>query len=678
MERLPSRELKLIIKERQAEKLSKLTKIDVKELKGKKISEIAEKYKAVIDPKLLLFQKVCGQVVKLDPVTGKELPVPFAKVHVEDTDCNLFAIYPPASMWGWFYPLICSREEITSVTTDECGRFCVWIPRFQVDWILKWRLKWLCYPEIFIRPSIKDILERIIYEKEFPPPRYKPPPPFPPLPDPAWFFKNREFILRRVERICGREVANKLATIDDRVVFGEETDRFSELLNTPAFREDELPPVTRQLMDNLRTLIEKTEELREVKKSHNPQLDPRGFIGPFLRCTLVIVPEIIKLVDVPDITFRVTQDVDSDGVEETIYSESLFDVRWDADPIPDVKLYASEISVPGVACDVPTIPSGKPAILYAGLMPLFNPTDPAKAYYDKDTGYARRPNRPRDSPGLFSSPHKTGLAGLAETPFMATLQLYGRNKYPGAKYYRVLYEYKGTKVPFMHTWPVYRDVAGTLEKKNVVPDTKGWYPILPKAENWHPPNLLMNWPTGSVGLYKIQLELGNAAKKTIHTTNPKGIMVDNSYPDGLFTTLKWREIGATDWNIFSDLSCPVIERPTGKDIEISVTFQAWATHLRFVKLTSHGCGAGNLALTSKPETAEHWHTDPSDNTFDNSWNPAKFSFPSTTPQGAYRFQLKIDSRAFNPAGKHGFNKDWYYNPVEIWRYRNLQVAIVDV
>jgi hypothetical protein len=38
----------------------------------------------------------------------------------------------------------------------------------------------------------------------------------------------------------------------------------------------------------------------------------------------VLVPEWVPLVDVPDITFRVTQDVDGDGDEETIYSEGYY------------------------------------------------------------------------------------------------------------------------------------------------------------------------------------------------------------------------------------------------------------------------------------------------------------------------------------------------------------------
>src|SRR5262245_65513091 len=49
--------------------------------------------------------------------------------------------------------------------------------------------------------------------------------------------------------------------------------------------------------------------------------DPARFIGPFFRCVDVYLPEWSLVLDVPDITFRVTQDVNNDGTEETIYGE---------------------------------------------------------------------------------------------------------------------------------------------------------------------------------------------------------------------------------------------------------------------------------------------------------------------------------------------------------------------
>ena len=45
-------------------------------------------------------------------------------------------------------------------------------------------------------------------------------------------------------------------------------------------------------------------------------LDLRRFVGPFLRCRDVLLPRWQLVLDVPDVTFRVTQDVDGDGFAE--------------------------------------------------------------------------------------------------------------------------------------------------------------------------------------------------------------------------------------------------------------------------------------------------------------------------------------------------------------------------
>ena len=107
----------------------------MKELVGQTVANVLDKHRWIIDPPLVLFRKICGQVVRKDPVTGVEYPVPFATVHVEDTDCGLVWYGPPGWKWGWFYPLFCHREEIATVKTDECGRFCVYVPWFDIDWI---------------------------------------------------------------------------------------------------------------------------------------------------------------------------------------------------------------------------------------------------------------------------------------------------------------------------------------------------------------------------------------------------------------------------------------------------------------------------------------------------------------------------------------------------------------
>lgn len=74
--------------------------------------------------------------------------MPWATVHVEDTDCSLFGYFPHGWPWSWFLPLLCRREEIATAVTDACGRFCVWIPRWEIDWILRFRREGICLPDI--------------------------------------------------------------------------------------------------------------------------------------------------------------------------------------------------------------------------------------------------------------------------------------------------------------------------------------------------------------------------------------------------------------------------------------------------------------------------------------------------------------------------------------------------
>ena len=174
--------------------------------------------------------------------------------------------------------------------------------------------------------------------------------------------------------------------------------------------------------------------------------------------------------------------VDGDGDEETIYSESLFDVRWDSGDIPDVILEASEIALSVESCNSPgDLPCEEPAIVTAGLMPLHNPAADPAPYHDQDTGYARRPNRPHPL-GNFAIPalpDPPTESLLATAPFTGALQLYGCNEHAGAEYYRLRYKFNGSSAQTFngHGWKVVRWVGspGHLESKIITPDGDGWY-----------------------------------------------------------------------------------------------------------------------------------------------------------------------------------------------------------
>jgi len=585
--------------------------------------------------------------------------------------------FPPDWPWTWFFPLFFHTEELTTVVTDACGNFCVYIPWWEIDWILRWRLERICFPDIFVRPSIRDLLKQVpVLEK----PIIRRPP-FP-EPDPAPFLlKDGGLTLRRVQELIGPRLTSRLAANEVTRTIGTNISAERQLLDEPAFSKPVPPPLPSEFKTMVAQEGSKAMMTRFNLEPHlAEQFDPQRYIGPFRRCFDVLVPEWMPIFDVPDITFRVTQDVDGDGDEETIYSEGYFDVRWDAGSIPDVTLEASQIALAGVACDGPEVPCAEPQIVLAGKMPLHNLPGPADPYIDQVSGYARRVNRPHPSGNLVDPLPNP----LASSPFAGTFPIYGCNQHAGAVYYRLLYSFKApgassytSPVPFIgHSWPLYRWV-GHLESMTVSPDGSGWYSILNPADGWMPANLLLNWPTSAYqnGTYKIYMELGNAGKSVVYTTTPEiALRVDNSSPtDSQFTGLAWRVLGSSTW-INLDLICPVVARPTGSDIEFRVSYVASAAHLRSFVLGGGGCGGGNPVLTSASSTAAHWHIGPLDNTVANT---AVFSLAGAMPQGAYSFNLNVHSRAFNPDNNDCFAADWNCDPVDIWIWRTLPVAVVN-
>lgn len=697
----------------QANRLAAVSGVAAKELVGLSVTEISEKYKVVIDPTLLFFRKICGRVVKKDPATGVEYPVPFATVHVEDTDCGLLSFAPPSSSYLWFFPFYCHREEIATVVTDECGRFCVYVPRWEIDWILKWRKERICFPDIFNRPRIKDILDNLL-------PR-PPEPPWPPRPEPdpvPWLLRDGGLALERARDVLGDPVVDKLALLAETAVFGQDASAMQQLIEAPAFTQPIPPPLPAKISaraNNLEadtvgqldseTLETLTSDMvttaKDMKALANVRLN--RYIGPFWRCVDVLIPEWSRIVDVPDITFRVTQDVDNDGDEETIYSEGYFDVRWDSGNIPDVVLEASEIAVASEVChpDI-ELPCEEPAIVMAGHMPLHNP-DPIP-YHNQTTGYAKRPNRPHPTGGFATPPLSPSPPAslLASTPYTGTIQLYGCNQHDGAVYYRLRYRFNGSAPQTFsgHSWKQFRWIGspGHLDSLVVTPDANGWYEILSPAD-WPMSHWLLNWPTKNYqnGLYDIYMELGNNSKTVIHTTPAIALRVDNTWASGFgsagavaqFTSLAWRVEGETDadWKPLS-FTCPVIRRPAGKAVEVKIAVQVATPHLRSIELWGRGCGGGKPLLQSGlPALWElvpggngmrHWHTSAADNSFANAGSPAIFKVPSSALSGAYTFHLRGRSRAFNPAGGDGgIEADWFYNPVYNGRHPTVAIAIVD-
>jgi len=671
----------------QAKRLAALANVSVSDLEQHTIAQLSERLKWKIDPALFLFRKICGKVVKKDPITGVEYPVPFATVHVEDTDCNLVSYFPKPWPWGWFFPFACHREVIGTTKTDQCGNFCVWVPRFDIDWILEWRRKRICFPIVFQRPSIADLLPRLDPEVVGP---------WPPIPDPdPGPLKTLTTLPPSIIEALGGTRAGKLSlrVADTQATqsFGAPNQLPDELLSARAF-ENELPPPLppefhRALAGQGDVIAAKgasaTEGIRSaiaMKLGLNPSakelagLDPRRFIGPFFRCRDILVPEWHVILDVPDITFRVTQDTNGDGVEENIYSEGYFDVRWNAGPLPNVTLVASSTAKESRVCDTPVVPCGNvPAILFAGLMPLDN-----AAYFNATTGYTVRPNRPSNDGSVPSESDLTRPA--AQTPFCRTLQLYGCVNVRGAKYYRVLRSNDGGTTFSAITglsWNIYTIPGGV--PVTIAADSNGWYDVLTNPTNFHPERMVLEWPTPPLDQSLLKIEIGDAGKNVIGSSATVAIQTDNTVPTVLFNRLAWKFAGEGDGALRNLLGipCPTIHRgATPQDIEVVFEVTVSANHLRDALIGTSGCGGGSFALQSG--TTAHWHTSVADNSV---FLHGRYSLNHTALEGAYRFGCTANSRAMNPSGADGGHllpRDWYYDPVYIYTNPSIGVAVVNV
>lgn len=665
----------------QAQRLSQLANVPAKEIEGRNIAQLSEELKWRIDPEWFGFRRVCGQVVRWDPVTGQYQPVPFATVHVMDSECDFLGYFPYQVKWAWLFPIWCEQEEITEVVTDECGHFCVWVPWFDIDWVIRWRVERYCFPEVFVRPNLGELLQNIGAL-----------PPHGPGPDPGpESLREANLSLSRLSAMVGRENASRILLAQQSASIGGTRSALKEAFQQPAFLNPVPPPTSHKLQELAKHHKEHgAGHLRSMvrgKTERNYQFDINRYVGPFplWRCEWIIEEELVPIIEVPDITFWVTQDTDGDGDQETIFSDGWFQVGWQSGPLSDVTLHASQIALINRACHIPPVDCETPMIQFVGLMPAESP------YIDTSNnptrGFAVRPNPPHadgmDRASVFPPALNPDTPSTA--PFMATLQLYGCNLFQGGQYYRLLYSLNGAAaVPFTNLdWYIWPN-AGPPVPLHVVPDAQGWYPILANPDAWHPEHQLLDWPTTSGfanGLYDVTMQIGDGAKNVIFTTpNAVPFLVDNAAPVPLIVSLAWRELPAGPLHTFPNLICPIVHRTAGKDIEFQVQYQVSATHLLKANIFNSGCGGGTMQPNPEPNVLPyaHWHVNENDNFVSAT---ATFTLPGSALPGCYGFGVNGYSRAFNPAGGDpgdGQAKDWFYDAQWlVWSQFDVSVAVVD-
>lgn len=660
----------------QASHLAELTRERAEEFVGSAALDVSDRLEHVLDPELLFFERVCGRVVERDPATDEYHPVPHATVHVEDTDCSFLSYFPSSSVYGWLYPFGCRREEIATATTDECGEFCVFVPRWDIDRVLRYRRRRVCLPEL-VRPDVRDLLDDPRLVPEVVPPR--------PGPDPTPLSLDVPGAIDQLSELLGRETATRFDLRRERHTFGELRTDVESVLDRPAFPRPVRPPVPDDLHRPPKERVERLGSRLPVDPEVLERIDPDRFVGPLLRCRDVFVPEWTTLVDVPDITFRVTQDVDGDGDEEPIYSEGFFDVRWDDTP-ETVVLEASGDAVSTPTCHGLTpddLECETPSIETVGLLPARSP------HHDRSAGYARRVNRPKAPDG--SRP-------TARTPYAGTLQLHGCHRFEEASYYRLVYQYEGNAQQAFTGNEWYAPAVGRPSVHVQPADAEGWYPILDEAylETYYGEELsdnplifpywLLNWNTRRYpdGEYAVTLQLGDDDRTVLQETGPISFVVDNSRPTHSMGPLRWGAASEprSDWTRLSD-SCPVVRRPAGTDVRIEVPVTASASHLRDLTLAAHGCRRNPVRVDPAPDPGTgttdeytYWHESVTD---DSHSRTVVFEIPASYPEGAYRIALRTNSRAFNPAGGGaGPGTNWQFDTVDVWAHTSRGISVVDV
>lgn len=635
-----------ILTTRQAERLAALASVPAAELAGKTLPALEGRLRPLLDPKLLIFRKLCGRVVKTD-ANGNDLPVPFATVTVYDTDLRLLGWSPRTSQYSWFFPFLYRREKLATVTTDECGRFCAWIPRFDVDYYLRWRLERKGYLPWLRKPTIGDVLrEREIIPR--------------PLPDPPPL-RLDEHTLTHASRFLDANALARLRPLATPARAGAPTADADGALLRPAFTQAVRPPLTAAALDALAPAARAKLAARiGVPAGSLDKLDPRHAHGPFLRPGVVLVPEWVAVLDIPDLTFEVTQDINGDGAQELIYREGLFDVRWDATTIADIVLRADASAIASPSCDIPdTGPCGDPAILFAGNYPLQVPGN-ASEYHDATTGYALLPNRP-DENGI---PGEGARTEPAQTPFAGGFYLVGCAERPDATHYRIHHQVDGGAASFLggSFGPLTKVVGGVLQQKVVTPVDGQWYPIVPRADGWTPVGILAPVIEGGDRLHTFKLEFGRQATPTTITpiagsaTAPINLRIDGTAPTIEFLQLQWRQPDVSlDWRDLPVADCAVVPRSGPSRVQFRLGFSVSADHLLNFSATAAGCGPAaapqlitdgrNGLPVAAADAAAHWHTGPADNAH---VRDLYYELPAAAPAGCYRFHVYAASRAFYP------------------------------
>ncbi|MGD0701492.1 MAG: hypothetical protein ABSA02_16610 [Trebonia sp.] len=674
----------------QLARLADLAGVPVAGLERKSIATL--KNELLINPILFEFELVCGQVVKVDPVTGLKYPVTGATVTVNDLQCDWLWFFPPGWPWSWgFRWPRCVSVPIGSVQTGPCGEFCILIPRWDIEWIRIWIQERWCFPEILKRPSVADLLAPQL-----------PGAGAPNRPDPAALAS----LLDAREDLAAAIGPAALAAIRDAgrtQTLGALTTGLSDVLAANAFTRPVPAPVPAELRALSPAQARESFSARLSLRPTGSELDLSLPFGPFLRCVDVEVPIWIPFFEVPDINFVVTQQIG--GTDQVIY-DGAFDAAWDTWPAPlQVEL---DVAQSAVASPVPGCPpqgiecEDEPAIVSIGLLDVA----PADGYLDPGgSGFAVLMNKPNAMPDTPSTaPFESVVSGY--------LPLYGCAA--GAEFYRVMassadsdglttLEADGSMTPlpasaFGPATPVIAPQPWQVApltgppSPRIVPDVNGWYRSTYLTD--YPQNLLVNWAP-SDGVYRLTVETGTGTAGSVTPTGvsspPVVVVVDNSPPSVTFWPAGWKYASSSGpfMSFTEDDGCFIIER-SGQDIEIQLSYTVTAYHLYSICLVPDGCAVGDVTVTDSgglaadvcPGGLGYIYDGPFDNSLPDSslTGTVTYTIAGDAPDGCYSWTLWAYSRAFSPNASQGLTdvggSAWNYVQTPIYANPSLSIAVV--
>jgi hypothetical protein len=630
----------------QARFIAKETSLAIDEVAELKVGDVGDKLATFLDPYWLFNRKLCGRVVQRDPLTGELRGVPGATVEVRDTDCSGW--FRKVGTFHWFYPLGCTQDTIATAVTDECGYFCVWIPRWLSEWVLRWRKERICFP--VERPRIGDVI-----------PIPLPDPPV--VRDPGWIDPVPQTVVQSDPRL-DHVTAKRVDTLTAEISAGSGRAGLDRLLAEPLRLAPPAPP--------------SDEDLVGYTPHPDEPVDLENPFGPYEICRDVYVPDWELVTDVPDITFHVTQTIG--GSDVVIYSEGYFEVRWDDTGGGEVTLEANAFAVSTDVCaGAGIVCQGAAGIISADDMPLDQGASPL--FHNDATGYGVRVNRP--STNGLDAPSGVGVVADGEAPIADTLDLLGCvHDVSGAQFYRVLFDKGLGPEPITGTsWPALSP-SGIV---TVGPDASGYVEILPLLGHFE--HLLMKWPTVKYPntSYDVWVEVYDGSKTKLETSPGHTFVIDNSQPTFLLFDVAYRVGGTGPFAPLDVTDCPKIFREPakltgggtiaqpGEEVEIRVVWRATAAHLRNAWVAMGGCGGGSPAVSG--DARWYWQTS---GATDTGLHTVTFSIPATADAGCYTLTREAVSRAYNPATP-GFSpaNDYWENDRRRWDRGSWSISVVD-